>query len=79
MAVLAREQAWDDLANAEAVRRALISGMPNSPLPALPPAEQQAIRTLVEKIQQCDQTVREYVLPWQESVGKLLARLEPKP
>ena len=78
MVVLAREQAWDDLANAEAARRAIISDMPNSTLQALPLAEQQSIRALDEKIQQCDQTVRDYVLPWQESVGKLLSRLEPK-
>jgi hypothetical protein len=47
-------------------------------LSTLPISEQLAIRALIEQIQQCDQTVREYLMPWRESVGNLLARLETK-
>ena len=78
MALLACEQAWDELAKIELERRSLITQSPASILSTLPISEQLAIRALIEQIQQCDQTVREYLLPWRESVGNLLARLETK-
>ena len=78
MALLACEQAWDELAKIELERRSLITQSPVSILSTLPISEQLAIRALIEQIQQCDQTVREYLLPWRESVGNLLARLETK-
>ncbi len=78
MARLACEQAWDELAKIELERRSLITQSPTLILSRLPVSEQLAIRALIEQIQQCDQTVREYLLPWRESVGSLLARLETK-
>ena len=78
MARLACEQAWDELAKIELERRALISQSPKLILSTLPISEQLAIRALIEQIQQCDQTVREYLMPWRDSVGNLLARLETK-
>ncbi len=78
MARLACEQAWDELAKIELERRSLITQSPTLILSRLPVSEQLAIRALIEQIQQCDQTVREYLLPWRESVGNLLARLETK-
>lgn len=78
MAKLASEQLWDELAQIELKRRSLINSFPASSVSTLPASEQLAIRSLIEQIQQCDQTVREYLLPWQESVGNLLARLESK-
>ena len=78
MASLACDQAWNDLAKTELERRSLISQSPKLTLSTLPISEQLAIRALIEQIQQCDQTVREYLLPWRESVGNLLARLETK-
>lgn len=79
MEALAREQAWDELTQTEAERRTLLAGLPASGLAALPPADQQAIAMLIQQIQHCDQTVRDYVLPWQDSVSTLLARSELKP
>ncbi len=83
MEKLASEQAWDDLIATESERRRLfdnlLASLPSAQLARLPQAEQQAIATLIRQIQNCDQTVREYVLPWQENVGTLLAHLEPKP
>ena len=78
MASLACEQAWDELAKIELERRSLITQSPASILSTLPISEQLAIRALIEQIQQCDQTVREYLMPWRDSVGNLLARLETK-
>ena len=78
MARLACEQAWDELAKIELERRSLISQSPKMILSTLPISEQLAIRALIEQIQQCDQTVREYLMPWRDSVGNLLARLETK-
>jgi hypothetical protein len=78
MARLACDQAWNDLAKIELERRSLITQSPTLILSTLPISEQLAIRALIEQIQQCDQTVREYLLPWRESVGNLLARLETK-
>ena len=78
MARLACEQAWDELAKIELERRSLISQSPKLILSTLPISEQLAIRALIEQIQQCDQTVREYLMPWRDSVGNLLARLETK-
>ncbi len=78
MASLACDQAWNDLAKIELERRSLITQSPKLILSTLPISEQLAIRALIEQIQQCDQTVREYLLPWRESVGNLLARLETK-
>lgn len=78
MASLACDQAWNDLAKIELERRSLITQSPKLILATLPISEQLAIRALIEQIQQCDQTVREYLLPWRESVGNLLARLETK-
>ena len=81
MARLACEQAWDELAKIELERRSLITQSPASILSilsTLPISEQLAIRALIEQIQQCDQTVREYLMPWRDSVGNLLARLETK-
>lgn len=78
METLAREQDWEALTQAEAERRMLLASLPASRLSVLPLADQQAIAALIRQIQSCDQTVREYVLPWQESVGTLLARLAPK-
>ena len=79
MGALAREQAWDELTQTEAERRTLVAGLPTAGLGALPPADQQAIVMLIKQIQHCDQTVRDYVLPWQDSVSTLLARSELKP
>ena len=78
MARLACEQAWDELAKIELERRSLITQSPTLILSRLPVSEQLAIRALIEQIQQCDQTVREYLMPWRDSVGNLLARLETK-
>jgi len=78
MEALAREQAWDELTQTEAERRTLVDSLPASRLAALPPADQQAIAMLIQQIQHCDQTVRDYVLSWQDSVSKLLARSESK-
>jgi len=78
MALLACEQAWDELAKIELERRSLITQLPVSILSTLPISEQLAIRALIEQIQQCDQTVCDYLLPWRESVGSLLTRLETK-
>ncbi len=81
MVTLACEQAWDELAKIELERRSLITQSPASILSilsTLPISEQLAIRALIEQIQQCDQTVCDYLLPWRESVGSLLTRLETK-
>ena len=78
MVELAHEQAWDMLPQTEAERRSLLDSLPNSGLRMLPRAEQALAAGLIRQIQNCDQEVRDYVLPWQESVGKLLARLETK-
>ncbi len=79
MEALAREQAWDELTQTEAERRTLVASLPTSRLAALPPGDQQAIALLIKQIQHCDQTVRDYVLPWQDSVSTLLTRTELKP
>lgn len=79
MAAQACAQAWDDLTQTEAERRALLDSLPTSRLTSLPPADQQAIAAIIQQIQGYDQTVRDYVLPWQDSVRTLLASLEPKP
>lgn len=74
MEKLALQQAWDALGEIETQRAALIAGLPAA-LTARPHAEQQAIATCIRQIQACDQRVREYVEPWQEQAGNLLARL----
>lgn len=76
---LAREQAWDNLIATESERRSLLGSLPTIQPANLSGADQQAIAAIIRQIQSCDQTVREYVQPWQESVGTLLARLAPKP
>jgi len=79
MEALARQQAWDALTQLETQRAALLAALPATPLTALPIDRQRAIAAKIRQIQTCDKAVLEYVLPWQEHVGKLLARLAAKP
>jgi hypothetical protein len=78
MEKLASELNWDDLIQTEAERNRLLAGLSNSELGFLPTTEQQAIADIIRQIQSCDEAVREFVLPWQENVSTLLARLAPK-
>ena len=78
MALLAREQAWDDLLEAESKRRELLKGMTTAELLRLPTAQQQTVAKIINQIQDFDQSVMEYVLPWQDHVRPLLASFEPK-
>lgn len=78
MATLARQQAWDALTQLETQRAALVATLPATSGAALSATEQRTLAATIKQIQACDQTVREYVLPWQEHVGSLLTRLAPK-
>lgn len=78
MAGLAQEQAWDALTQTESERRELLAKLPVSELSSLPSDEQQQIATIIKQIQVFDQSVRDYVLPWQDHVRTLLASFAPK-
>ena len=75
---LAREQAWDALTQTESERSKLLARMAAPVLSSLATADQRAVAAMIQKIQCCDQAVRDHVLPWQDSVRTLLTRLEPK-
>lgn len=79
MEKLAKELHWDGLVQTEIERSHLLASLPSAQLARLPLTEQQAIAAIIRQIQSCDKTIREYVQPWQENVGTLLARLAPKP
>ncbi|MDP3134925.1 MAG: flagellar protein FliT [Burkholderiaceae bacterium] len=78
MSLLANQQAWEKLAELEARRTILIASLP-SRLDVLPHVEQQAISAIIKQILICDGMMQEYIAPWHEQVGTLLARLAPKP
>lgn len=78
MEILAREQAWDNLIETESERHELMNCLDVSELPRLTKAQQVAVVTIIKQIQDCDQKVLDYVLPWKEHVHPLLTRFEPK-
>lgn len=78
MAELARQQAWEALAELETRRAALLSQLPPD-IATLPVTEQTGIAATIRQIQECDETVLAYVMPWREQAGTLLTHLKPGP
>lgn len=75
MASLARQQAWEQLADLQRQRAELLSA-PNAnqkPLSAIAP---QSIAEIIRQIQTCDEEIRAYVLPWMKDAAVLLEHLK---
>ncbi len=78
MLELAKQQAWEPLAEAQQQRATLIAGM-RTQNPPLTAAEQTAAAQTIREIQNLDREILAYVTPWRDDVAKLLARLAPSP
>ncbi len=76
MVDLSQRQSWDELASLETRRAQLLGQMP-ADLSSLPAGEQAAIAATIRQIQDCDDSVLAYVMPWREHAGALLSRLQP--
>lgn len=78
MAELARQQSWEALTQLESRRVELLGQLPPS-IATLPAPERADIAAAIRQIQECDETVLEYLIPWREHAGTLLAHLKPGP
>ena len=72
------QQSWEALAQLESQRAALLTELPES-LASVQGPERAGVVEIIRQIQECDRAVLEYVMPWREQVGALLARLKTPP
>jgi len=75
MTSLARQQAWEQLADLQRQRAELLAAPTTEQAPSSQIAA-QSIAEIIRQIQTCDEEIRAYVLPWMKDAAVLLQHLK---
>lgn len=75
MLILAKNQEWEALAEAEAKRAQILPGLPRQSV-SLGQAVAREIADTIRQVQAIDQDILDYVMPWREHAAALLSRLD---
>lgn len=75
MTALARQQAWEQLADLQRQRAELLA-LPTTDQAPSSAIAAQSIAEIIRQIQTCDEEIRTYVLPWMKDAAVLLQHLK---